>query len=65
MQHDHSRILRESKLRIAKKSERRQLEELRLILGGWTRRTGIEGWRILGRWNCTVERHEMRKTGVF
>lgn len=31
-------MLRENKLRLAKRSEGRQLKELKLTLGGWTRR---------------------------
>lgn len=32
-------ILRESNLKTAKRREGRQIRKLRLILGGWTRRT--------------------------
>lgn len=51
-------ILRESVLKTAKRRQGKQLRKLKLILGGWSRRTRIEGGEILGRWNCTVQRHK-------
>lgn len=62
MQHDHSRILRESKLKTAKRREGQQLKELEFVLEGWTKRTGGELW---ADGIALFRNMDIRETGVF